>query len=509
MTEQDRPRRHRRWLWPLIGLVLAAVAIVLLEGVLSLKHMIGFTSRNAAEVPAEFWHTRHHADLGWVLKGGVSERDRYGPWRTLHTNAAGLRANGEVNSAPPEGVSRIACVGGSAVFGVAVGDDETLCRRLGLADAQFETVNMGQPGYGPGQALLHYEAHPDVPHDIVLFVLDDGSLERLLADRRYGFPKPRLEPGESGLAVRNTPIPRAPYLWPWATVNRDRLAQARLLDALLPKVEIEPVHHSAITGAVLTGNWLTRLEELAEARKVTPIFAYLPGAARDAEAAGKWRRFLADELANREIPFIDLRESFARLDVTNQRGMFRGDGFLTPFGHRWIADALAAELARLEATRAFDGDGPRPWLARYDRGTRLGEPAGTEWLAQLAVDWGTGAPLPGLPAQSFGAVFDACLVLEGPERARVMLEADGSAQLIVNGQTVLDTGEEDGPVQRVNTVALPAGVNQIRVRYRNTGGAAAVRLMLEPERGRARAAGPERFTAPAFSGGEPVCSGDS
>lgn len=498
----------KRFTWRSAGLaalVLFAL-VLLLEGIFSFAHMVATVSRHAQSVPADHRHTHRDAELGWAADAGTYVRDAYGPWRALSTDERGLRiAGGTVESGGPGERRQIACVGGSEVFGVGVADDETWCRRLGLADADFHTVNLGQPGYGAGQSFLHYRRLSDAPHDVALFVVTDETLELLAAPRHEGFPKPVFETGPDGLIVLNTPVSRTPYLWPWATVNRGLFQRSHLLDLLIPDRPEPGLADAGSSAFVFIDHMLAEIRASLEEREGKLVLVYLPGFAAQAASPGDWQLFLRNETRLREMDFIDLTSAYAAMPATLQREMAYPGGFLSPFAHYWIASALADALAEIDGIEDFDGDGPRPWLARYYHGEDYVELAGTERHPLLSADWSRGAPLPALSPDRFSAVFDSCLPLEKAGRVRVMLEADGHAQLSLNGQSVLDTGHDEGLQQRVNTVALPAGMNHIRVRYVETGGAASVRLVAEFDGRRVAVPGGDRLVPPVTQGRDVRC----
>ncbi|MFI5198155.1 MAG: SGNH/GDSL hydrolase family protein [Thermoanaerobaculia bacterium] len=93
-------------------------------------------------------------ELGWTLRPNVSGVASDEPWQAdLATNALGFR---DVNHGEKTaGVTRVAVLGDSFVFGSGVKQDEPVTRRLAaLLGPSFEVINLGVPGYGTDQALL-------------------------------------------------------------------------------------------------------------------------------------------------------------------------------------------------------------------------------------------------------------------------------------------------------------------------------------------------------------------
>lgn len=504
MNDDSERKRGSRWLRRILVLIGVIVLVLAMEGLLSFMHMVTVTGREARPVPTDHLYTDYHGQYGWVAESGVSKRDAYGPWRTLHTVGKGLRDSAGSPNGPTGESRRIACLGGTATFGVGVGDDETWCRRLGLSDADYGTVNLGQPGYGAGQTLLHYRDRAEPGHDVIVLAVDDESINQISSERHKRFAKPGFDISGGTLEISNSQVPRITYLWPWATVNRDSLAASRLLDWLMPESELKVGPDPGTAGFVLFDHIIAELKSRMDEQEGVLVLAYLPN--RESMAGGgTWGSFLESEADQREMPFANVTESMRELPVSVQRGFFDSEGYLTPFAHHFIAEELAGDLAAIDELERFDTDGDRPWLARYFRDPQFLDPVGREWHSQLSLHWSTGVPHPELAAAQFGAIFDSCLSLEESESARVLLEADGLAQLSINGQTILHSGSGEEMQQRVNSVSLPAGSNHVRVRYTEEGGPASIRLVVEWDSGRATVAGPGRFIAPAVTDDRVSC----
>jgi hypothetical protein len=93
-------------------------------------------------------------ELGWTLRENVSRIASDEPWQAdLATNALGFRDFSHAEKAL--GVTRVAVLGDSFVFGSGVKQGEPVTRRLAaLLGPSFEVINLGVPGYGTDQALL-------------------------------------------------------------------------------------------------------------------------------------------------------------------------------------------------------------------------------------------------------------------------------------------------------------------------------------------------------------------
>lgn len=487
MNDESRPRRGRRLLRTIL-VVLGVIGLLLaLEGGLSLGSTFLDVYRHAQPLPEGHRYTAHDSILGWTAEAGLEEADAYGEWRPLTTDDSGLRTGSAPGGA--EGAYRIVCGGGASVFGIGVADGDTWCSRLGASGPQLETVNAGQPAYGPGQAWMLLRDRVAVKHDLLLFTVDAMDMFRLLSRQDAGFPKPRVEPGESGLQVTNTPIPRSPYFWPWVTFNASLFSQAHLLAPFISVPPEEPVQAPPIAATVVMSGLVPALQELAASRDAGLVVAFLPSHPSLEARAEPWRRNLAGELELRGVPFIDLAQARDPALQGQATELFGREAQPTAMAHQQVADALLDALGGLDDI-GFPRVSGGPWRARYFNDAVFQNLAGVRQHAVSSLDWGTGSPLPGVPNDGFSVVLDACLPLDRARRYRVRLEADGPATFSVNRQTVLDTGEDEGTLSRVNAVDLPAGGNRLRIRYRDSAERAFVRLMFESEDGRVFIPGP-------------------
>lgn len=483
MNDEAQPRRRKGTMRVILVLLVVIGLVLVLEGALSIGSMMLSVSRQAQSVPVSHRYTAHDRVLGWMVEPNMREADAYGEWRPLTTTASNLRAAAQPAEEPAAGVFRIVCGGGSAVFGAGVADDDTWCSRLGAADPRVEAVNAGQPAYGPGQGWMMLRDRVALKHDLLLFAVSGEDMFKFLVSQDARFPKPRLESGEAGLNVTNTPISRRPYLLPWVTYNAHLFSQSQLLAPLVSRPPPESLDAPVMPATVLMSNLIPALQELAESREATLVVAYLPSHPALERRAEPWRRSLATSLELRGVPFLDLvDDEGVRLNAPPEE-LLGSEALLSPLGHQRVADALIAELTALDSIE-FPGVSGGPWRARYFRDAVFQNQAAERYHGVSSLDWGSGAPLAGLPNDGFSVILDSCLPLDEPRRVRVRLEADGPATFSVNGQTILDTGESEGPLSRVNAVDLPAGGNRLRIRYRDSAERAFVRLLFRFEDGR-------------------------
>ncbi len=489
---------RRRWLAPFLVMLALAGLLLVLEGVLSFGAMMAAISKEARPLPSAHRFMSHDAVLGWTAPSGLAAHGAYGDWRSLTTNESGLRVPGTVPREPPDDRFRILCAGGSGVFGVNVADQETWCSRLGGVGASVESINAGQPGFGPDQAWLLLRDRVGFRHDLLLFAIDGRDMYRLMANDHAGFPKPRLERGESGLQVANTPIPKQPFLWPWMTFNASLFSQSHLLAPLIYTPPPAETDEPGLGASTVMISLATTLKEWAESHGARLAVVYLPTHPAYGDRADQWRERLASSLSIRGVPFFDLDGGQA-LATPGSSGLFDREGQLTSKAHQWIATALKDELEALESVEVPSLDGG-PWRVRYFRDAVFQDLAGVENRAVSGLYWGEESPLPQMPADGFSVILESCMPLEESRRIRVRLEADGQATFAVNEQTVLDTGEGEGALFRVNAVDLPSGTNRLRVRYRDSAGEAAVRLLFRFEDGTVVTPGLPMLEAPGPDG---------
>jgi hypothetical protein len=164
---------------------------------------------------------RTDPELGWTLRENVSGVASDEPWQVdLATNALGFRDADHGEKAA--GVTRVAVLGDSFVFGSGVKQDEPVTRRLtALLGPSFEVINLGVPGYGTDQALLALRRWgPRLSPDIVLAGFFWNDVMENASAEMYSMQKPRFVLAGDSLSL--VPPGEAP----------DRSAAARLDAAL-------------------------------------------------------------------------------------------------------------------------------------------------------------------------------------------------------------------------------------------------------------------------------------
>jgi len=287
-------------------------------------------------------------------------------------NAHGLRDDPHPVARQP-GLRRMLLLGDSFAFGYGVPHALGLGERLQARRRDGEVLTAGVSGYGTDQALLWYEQglHRFQP-DVVLLLLHPNDLEDNTDDSRYGYPKPRfVREGDSGLALRNVPVPRKPWM---ERVERWAYHNTWVLHRLwqLPEVLVEPVFAAvggdearteaaavsagpggdeatepAATAATssmseldLTEALLARLDRRVRADGARLLVVSVPMRPELATALGARIRGLG-------IPHLDLGPAYDGRPRSEFK--FPHDGHWNAEGHRIAADAVDDFLAARKA----------------------------------------------------------------------------------------------------------------------------------------------------------------
>jgi hypothetical protein len=358
--------RLGRFLGVLLAVPIASfVLLVLIEGLSSFAMTLHDIRLFASPVLAERIHTQYDSELGWVNKPNVHIEDFYGPGLDFQTNSQGFRNRKDIDLKMPSGKSRIICSGDSFTLGFGVGNDDTWCAQLGRIEDRTETVNMGQGGYGLGQAFRWYERDgAKFEHEIYLLAFIPSDLMRMHEDNIYGYGKPTFAIEEGELVLKNVPVRKLPYYAPKLWQNQHLLRQLKTLQLFrlvrekwFPKTPTERV---TVTRETID----LAVKIFEEAHKLSAVhgrfFAvvYLPimrDYARDETA--EMRKVLRKRLFDLGIPFIDLVGHMRELKPYELRQMYIAPGVMTKFphaeghytraGHAFIASSVYKELTRI------------------------------------------------------------------------------------------------------------------------------------------------------------------
>ncbi len=364
--------------WRLTVVLLAAAlvpaaAFILLEGGSSLVLFAGGILESEQEPPlARLLHTRHDPDLGWANIPGVRVEDMYGPGVWLQTNGQGFRAERDYPKQVPPGHLRVICSGDSFTLGYGVANDQTWCARLQDIDPRFESVNMGQGGYGVDQAYLWYRRDGTrLDHDIHIFAFIFDDFRRMQERTFLGYEKPILAIRDGALVVDNVPVPRRPFYAAWRDSLQRITADLRISELVRRLVGRSRNESAATTLGAAERDRATWgvvrkvIDELVAANRAKQsllVLVYLPTPGDFKRGiSDSWRRFAKREAEQRGIPYLDLVAELRRLPAQSIESLFIAPGamqyrdaagHLTPKGNEWVARAVYDYLTAQPAIEA-------------------------------------------------------------------------------------------------------------------------------------------------------------
>jgi len=351
------PARPRRRWW--FGALAILLGLLLVEGIASAGMFLYDVIFKSESPIAERTHTQYDEQIGWVSVTSQRFEDLYGPGGTLTTNALGFRGAAEVTPQIPLGKVRVLCSGDSYTLGYGVGDEATWPYDLSQIEPRFETVNLGQGGYGIDQSFLWFRRVSEpLSYDVHVFAFIDDDFARMRQDNFSGYGKPiiRLQGGE--LVVGNVPVPRSGYFSPWMTQNSQLLRQVRLItlwDRIWASLPGPVLEHPTLDINETLGSALAIFQLVAQMdqqKQAVSVFAYLP---REVDYGQEmWLRpILRAEMAKRGLLYVDVAEALAKLPPEQIPPLYlRADdvdypgaaGHYTPAGNRFVAEVLAAKL---------------------------------------------------------------------------------------------------------------------------------------------------------------------
>ena len=361
----------------LATVLVPAAAFILLEGGSSLLLFVGGILEYEQQPPlARLLHTRHDPDLGWANIPGVHVEDIYGPGVWLETNGQGFRAERDFSKQVPPGRLRVICSGDSFTLGYGVANDQTWCARLEDIDPRFESVNMGQGGYGVDQAYLWYRRDGTrLDHDVHIFAFIFDDFHRMQERTFLGYEKPVLAIRDGELVVDNVPVPRRPFYAVWCDPLQAITAKLRtseLLRRLGGRSRAEPAAAKPAAANRDRETWdVVRkvIDELVAANRVKQsllVLVQLPTTGDFRQGiSDPWRGLVRREAEQRGLPYLDLVAELRRMPEQSVEPLFiapgvmqyrAAAGHLTAKGNDWVARAVYDHLtaqpvieARLQA----------------------------------------------------------------------------------------------------------------------------------------------------------------
>lgn len=325
-------------------MLVSFVLLALIEGLSSFT-IAGY---RLATSPARNSAVQYDELLGWVGKPNAYVPDMYGPGIYVRTNARGFRSDTETPPAVVSEKRRIICAGDSFTFGEGVSNATNWCHQLSLLSDNFETVNMGQPGYGVDQIFLRYMRDGiNLDHEILIFAFVDGDLDRMAYSHMYGYGKPILVLDNGNLSPTNVPVPR--FRWNLSRMlERADLRSVEFVQRIASR-PAEPVSPIDQVGPVATRVFRSVYESCLE-KGIVPIFVYLP-TERDIAEETPWHSWVASAMTSLDIPMIDLTPMMRRISASEAASFFIPDslpagGHYTESGNLWVAEILQKTLMK-------------------------------------------------------------------------------------------------------------------------------------------------------------------
>jgi hypothetical protein len=316
--------------------------------------------RAAAQLPPvrEVSHCEYDPELGWRHVANKHVPDLYGAGVGLRTNGQHLRGASDHAYAAADGKYRILCLGDSFTMGYGVADDDTYPAQLAQQHARLDTINMGLGGYGIDQCYLWYQRDgTKFTADVLLFTVIVGDFFRMNPDGNVAtVPKPVLRLVENDPVAVNVPVTNI-LGTPDLSTRLTRMWRGSAFASLLPRTLAAPVlAPTAVTEQPFAPVALRIFEILRdESRERNQLFvlALLPVQ----EDVPLPRMPLVDDwlcpaLAQRGIPFLDLRAAFRQVPSSELAQQFT-------MGHYSKRGNLVAARALLDGIRELDPKCPR------------------------------------------------------------------------------------------------------------------------------------------------------
>jgi hypothetical protein len=349
------PRPDLKLTGALLFLAMLLIGFALVEGtssaVILIHDLLFYTKSLHSRV-----HVQHDAQLGWVNIPQYTNPDMYGPGIHYTSNSRSMRSQREFEPRAPTGTLRIVCSGDSFTFGVGVANDQTWCALLSALEPRFETINLGEVGYGIDQTYLKYRRYADdLEHHIHIFAFVDVDFLRMESTTFLGYDKPVLTLQAGRLVTKNIPVPQPYPVMPWLVYNqgifhRLRLCQfaTRMLRKITPETESTPMPASAQAQATARAI-VTSLRQTHAAQNRIFILVYLAqvleGGTHSPAHHHRWRQFVRRELTTADVILVDLVEALPSVPYGQAVDMFHPTwGHYSVAGHAYIARALYERL---------------------------------------------------------------------------------------------------------------------------------------------------------------------
>lgn len=359
MTTEARTAMNAVWKVTkilLINVVVLVVLFALLEGGASLLFIANQIRRTPS---AEASYSRYDETLGWVARPNVSVPDMYGPGIYLRTNSQSFRNDRDFTKAVPSGKIRIICSGDSFTLGFGVNNEQAWCQRIAALNPQFETVNLGQGGYGFDQAYLWYmRAGRELDHQVHLFAFITDDFKRMQSDQFLGYGKPALGIRGDSVVVTNQPVPKTWWFTRWrgshahAIGNLNIVNLAGRLFGSPPPSEQEVAAKDQATQKIVS-RMFANLANTNRQKNSRLVLVYLPGPSdyRINESTAAWREFVRGEASRLGVGYVDMVAELKKLQPDDAVKLFAPNLHYSVSGNEFVATTLSKELQALLADK--------------------------------------------------------------------------------------------------------------------------------------------------------------
>ena len=334
------------------------VVLTLLEGLSSVA-LFGYEALFKSEQGLRSRvHVEYDETLGWVNIPGLRMPDMYGAGVGLEINQQSFRNTEEFEAAVPNGRIRVICSGDSFTLGIGVANADTWCQRLESRERRFQTVNLGEAGYGVGQIYLKYEKlGKRLDHDLHVVAFIDDDIRRMRVGNFFGYgkPMPRMRSGE--VVIENLPVPQAGYRVPWITHNVRLFNELRsvqfgrkVLGKLSPNKPDGMSPQEARDVAIVL---FERLREANLQKGSTLVLLLLEQSMWGLGQREELSHYLELELGKRGFHFIDAAAVFRELPPEELTAMFDPEwAHYSVRGNEKIVDLLHRELLAIPEVAA-------------------------------------------------------------------------------------------------------------------------------------------------------------
>jgi len=283
-------------------------------------------------------------------------------WDTINA----IRGGGVSVAAGSSMAKKILFIGDSFTFGNEVDDDQAFAYLIGKALPGVQTINMGVPGYGIGQAMLKFE-EKGLSHepDIIVFGIHPPNVQRALLSF-FAAAKPQFVYDENATEMRIKGRPVPPPHVQLASVRRDFQFESLIL-ATITKVAVTRIpwiadryrdntlaEYARVSEAVLR-----RVQRVASSRGIQFIIVQIPDGKSFKDAS--IRNQLADQYPipslllsiykKLGIPYIDMDEVFLQMLGMENTFLYAythptpgGVGHLSVKGNEIVSYALIDEI---------------------------------------------------------------------------------------------------------------------------------------------------------------------